>query len=96
MAKRGFLWLLLLFAALTTQAATVTVTVVDAASGRPLEGATGYASGATLIANADGIFTVPTDGAGTQVSVKMPGYAREAVTLDGQVRISANVISDFG
>lgn len=93
-AKRGFLWLLLLFAGLTTQAATVTVTVVDAASGRPLAGATGYASGATLIANADGIFTVPTDGAGTQVSVKMPGYAREAVTLDGQgaaraIRMSA-------
>ncbi|RQP27054.1 GTP-binding protein [Burkholderia ubonensis] len=84
MARRAVLWLLLLLVGLTAQAATVTVTVVDAASGRPLAGAVGYASGATRIADADGRFTVPADGSGTHISVTRPGYGREAITLDGQ------------
>ncbi|KVD03344.1 GTP-binding protein [Burkholderia ubonensis] len=83
-ARRAILRLLLLLAALPAQAATVTVTVVDAASGRPLAGAVGYASGATRVADADGAFAVPTDGTGTPVSVTTPGYTRAAVTLDGQ------------
>ncbi|KWZ39891.1 GTP-binding protein [Burkholderia savannae] len=89
MANRAIVWLVLLFAGLTgltglaAHAATVTITVVDAASGRPLAGAIGYAAGEGRIADAAGKFTVSADGSGANVSVRTPGYARAEITLDG-------------
>ncbi|WP_175828823.1 putative glycoside hydrolase [Burkholderia cepacia] len=85
MANRMLVWIVLLFVGFSAHAetATVTITVVDAASGRPLAGAIGYAAGAGRIADAAGKFTVPADGSAANVSVRTPGYARAAITLDG-------------
>ncbi|MGU7785018.1 putative glycoside hydrolase [Burkholderia sp. PU8-34] len=83
MASRAIVWVMLFFAGLAAHAATVTVTVVDAASGRQLPGAIGYAAGESRIADAAGKFAVPADGSGTNVSVRMPGYTRAEITLVG-------------
>lgn len=68
--------MLLVLTCVTGRAGTVSVTVVDADSGRPVAGALGYASGSSLIASATGTFAAPSD---ATLSVTAPGYARAEV-----------------
>ncbi|AGK49692.1 MULTISPECIES: putative glycoside hydrolase [Burkholderia] len=83
MASRAAIAILCLLVWLPGHAATVAITVVDAASGRPLAGATAYASGTARITAADGKLAVPAaaGGAATAMSVTAPGYARAETTL---------------
>lgn len=71
--------MLLVLTCVTGRAGTVSVTVVDAGSGRPVAGALGYASGSSLIASATGTFAAPSGDA--TLSVTAPGYARAEVAL---------------
>ncbi|VWD38654.1 GTP-binding protein [Burkholderia aenigmatica] len=79
MLGRVLACMLLALTCVTGRAGTVSVTVVDAGSGRPVAGAVGYASGSNLIASAAGMFAAPS--ADTTLSVTAPGYARAEVAL---------------
>ncbi|MCS3392127.1 GTP-binding protein [Burkholderia thailandensis] len=83
MASRSAVAILCLLVWLPARAATVAITVVDASNGRPLAGATAYASGIARTSAADGTFAIPAAAGdtATAMSVTAPGYARAEVAL---------------
>ncbi|AJY11570.1 putative glycoside hydrolase [Burkholderia dolosa] len=84
MIGRTIAGVVLSLCSLAARAAPVAITVVDAATGRPVAGAIGYAAGAGRIADGAGRFGFEREAGESgeaRVSVRAPGYRRAEAAL---------------